>query len=457
MVKNSKIGVIIQARLGSKRLPGKTLMLIQGKPLLQHVVDRVKKARLPGKIVVAAPKGQRDKPLEKIAKSTGAGFFQGSEENVLKRFIDCAEENGFDQIARVCADSPFVSPRFLDKALKQHVKSGNDYTDAFSAIPFGMGCEVVSLSALKRVLKATKRKRHLEHVTLYIKENRKLFRVGCLKTAKNLSLPGVNLTIDYEHDLLKIKNMLMALNKQVQSVAVKAVFNFFTFKPKKPLVTVIIVTRNYGRFIEKSLASVLNQTMPKNQFEIVVVDDGSTDNTACILEKYKKMLRVFRKKPEGSIIASNFAFKRARGKFVTKLDADDWFEPTALQEMAALFGRNKKLGFVYCNIYRIQNGKRRLVSFKKASPIKMLACAIMFRAKAVVELNDAKKLYDESFHRFPEVDLFIRMSRKFSGRHLDKPLYNYLKHGNSITTNKKEVESGLAQIKEKYGISGKIL
>ncbi|MDP2974397.1 MAG: glycosyltransferase, partial [Candidatus Diapherotrites archaeon] len=366
--------------------------------------DRVKKARLPGKIVVAAPKGQRDKPLEKIAKSAGAGFFQGSGENVLKRFIDCAEENGFGTIVRVCADSPLVSPLFLDKAVKQHVKSGNDYTDAFSTLPFGMGCEVVSLSALKRVLKATKRKRHLEHVTLYIKENRKLFKAGCLKTAKNFSLPGVNLTIDYEHDLIKIKNMLAALNKQVQSVSVKDVFNFFTLKPGKPLVSIIIVTRNYGRFIEKSLASVLNQTMPKNQFDVVVVDDGSTDNTPRILKKYGKMLRVFRKKAEGSIIASNFAFKRARGKFVTKLDADDWFEPEALEKMFKALEKNKKAAFAYCDIRHLIGKKQRTVSLRKFGLFKTIACGILFRKKEIIELNGAKKMYNEKLF-FPEYDL----------------------------------------------------
>ncbi len=228
-------------------------------------------------------------------------------------------------------------------------------------------------------------------------------------------------------------------------------------KKFKPKVTVLIVTYNYGRFIEKAVESALSQTMPLNLIEIIVVDDGSTDNTQEILRKFSKKIKVYKIKNSGSTAGSNFGLKKAKGEYVMKLDADDWFEPETLQQMAAELDKDARLGFVYCDIRLIKKGVKRIVSLKKFNLFKTLACNIMFRRNVLMQVAVNGKVYDEKLPFFEEYDLLLRVMKKFKGKHVAKPLYNYLKHGRNMTCDREKIKKGLAVFKRKYGFCGKIL
>ena len=114
-----------------------------------------------------------------------------------------------------------------------------------------------------------------------------------------------------------------------------------------PTVTVLIDTYNYGRFIEAAIDSVLSQDFPREQMEILVVDDGSTDDTEERVKKYGERVRYFYKPNGGQASAFNFGFARARGEIVALLDADDYWLPGKLRRVAEEFEKNPELGMVY--------------------------------------------------------------------------------------------------------------
>jgi glycosyltransferase involved in cell wall biosynthesis len=125
-----------------------------------------------------------------------------------------------------------------------------------------------------------------------------------------------------------------------------------------PLVTVLVDTYNYGHFVEEALASVLAQEFPPDQREILVIDDGSTDDTAERLKKYGDSIRYLRKPNGGQATAFNFGFAAARGDIIVTLDADDVWLPSKLRRVCETFEKNPDAGMVYHRSYLWRDGQR---------------------------------------------------------------------------------------------------
>jgi glycosyltransferase involved in cell wall biosynthesis len=124
-----------------------------------------------------------------------------------------------------------------------------------------------------------------------------------------------------------------------------------------PLVTVLIDTYNYGQFIEEAVESALAQEFPHEQCEILVVDDGSMDDTGERLKKYGDAIRYFRKPNGGQASAFNFGFAEARGEIIATLDADDLWMPQKLQRVCETFEKNPDAGMVYHRAYMWRDGQ----------------------------------------------------------------------------------------------------
>ncbi len=124
-----------------------------------------------------------------------------------------------------------------------------------------------------------------------------------------------------------------------------------------PLVTVLIDTYNYGQFIEEAVESALAQEFPREQREILVVDDGSTDDTTERLKKYGDAIRYLRKPNGGQASAFNFGFAEARGEIIATLDADDLWMPQKLRRVCETFAKNPEAGMVYHRSYMWRGGK----------------------------------------------------------------------------------------------------
>ncbi|MFX0096372.1 MAG: glycosyltransferase family 2 protein [Candidatus Hodarchaeota archaeon] len=210
---------------------------------------------------------------------------------------------------------------------------------------------------------------------------------------------------------------------------------------------VIVRTRNSVKLVKNAVNSVLNQTLPKELCELVVVDDGSIDNTREVLRSYKDRIKVIEEKNLGHIRAANLGILHSGSEYVTLLDADDTFEPTILKEMLEVLENDKNIGFVYCDYYErnLETGEMRVVSLKD-NIFDSVAGGIIFRKSILIEFG----LYDESLV-FPEYDLLIKIMKKYKGIHIPKPLFTYNRHPCSLTANKMLVKKGLKQLFDKYG------
>lgn len=138
---------------------------------------------------------------------------------------------------------------------------------------------------------------------------------------------------------------------------------------KEPIVTVLIDTFNYGHFIDEAIESVLSQNFPMEQVEILVVDDGSTDDTPQRMKKYGSRIQYFRKSNGGQASAFNFGLARSHGEIVTFLDADDRWMPDKLRCVVGEFERHPEAGLVYHPLleYDMQTGESRNGPFEAIS------------------------------------------------------------------------------------------
>jgi spore coat polysaccharide biosynthesis protein SpsF len=195
-----KLGIIIQARMGSTRLPGKVLRPINGKPLLGHVLDRAARLEHPAQMVVATTVGARDDLIVQFCNERRAAVFRGSENNVLDRYYRCAMTYGFDHIVRLTADNPFTDIVELDRLIGLHLSLKADFSYSFPVLPIGVGAEIFSLGALEKSARYSTKPHHFEHVDEYMIEHPERFKSVQLDAVPAKWFPQVRLTVDDETD-----------------------------------------------------------------------------------------------------------------------------------------------------------------------------------------------------------------------------------------------------------------
>jgi spore coat polysaccharide biosynthesis protein SpsF len=207
---------IIQARMGSSRLPGKVLLPIIGKPMLEIIVDRVGEVDSIDMLVVATSVSKQDDQLACVVGGwPGVELWRGSEEDVLHRYFEAASAYNADVILRVTADNPFFHGKTADSLIKM-LREGYDYVsnDLVHSFPLGIGLEVFRFEALASADSQAIKPYQREHVTPYLRENPNLFRLGNLELARNWS--HIRLTVDTEEDYLNAKALFERFGVNVQ-------------------------------------------------------------------------------------------------------------------------------------------------------------------------------------------------------------------------------------------------
>ena len=159
-----RVVAIIQARMGSKRLPGKSVADLAGKPLLWHVLERVKRCQKIDKIVLATTTKEEDDVLVDIARECGVSTFRGSENDLVDRYYQAARKFKADIVVRICADNPCLEPEEIDRIIEYHKKgesdfSSNVYSIDESGYPDGLGAEVLNFDTLEELWRITKEPR----------------------------------------------------------------------------------------------------------------------------------------------------------------------------------------------------------------------------------------------------------------------------------------------------------
>jgi spore coat polysaccharide biosynthesis protein SpsF len=192
-----KITAIIQARMQSKRLPGKSMRLIAGKPLVAHVIERTRLMKGISTVVVATCPGNDE--IVSCAREFGGEAFVGSESNVLERYTFAAREFGGEYIIRVTGDNPFTDVDFGSMAIDAAVKGEADLASV-SGLPLGAGVEVIRRVALEKAFAESSTPYHFEHVTPYIKENPAIFKIVRIPVIVENQITDLRLTVDTVED-----------------------------------------------------------------------------------------------------------------------------------------------------------------------------------------------------------------------------------------------------------------
>jgi len=194
------LGIIIQARMGSSRLPGKVLRPINGTPLLGRILDRLGHLRHRATVVVATTGEARDDTIVSYCGQREVKIFRGSENNVLDRYYQCAMTYGLEQVIRLTADNPFVDVEELDRLIDLHLSTQADFSHSFSQLPVGVGAEIFRFSALALCAEASHAPHHFEHVDEFMLEHPERFKTVELEVAAEKNHPQVRLTVDDETD-----------------------------------------------------------------------------------------------------------------------------------------------------------------------------------------------------------------------------------------------------------------
>jgi spore coat polysaccharide biosynthesis protein SpsF len=203
---------IIQARLDSKRFPGKSLKKIYGKSMLERVYNRVKKAKEIKKVIIAIPKNKNNIKLENFCLNNNFSYYKGSLKNVCERMYETAKKSKSKAFVRICGDSPLIDPYLIDYAVKIFNKKKIDLvTNTFKrSCPSGQSIEVVKTTTLKKILDKRLTPEEKEHVTKFFYNNIKNYKVYNFKI-KNIRFKKLKFSVDTKKDL---KILLNKFNKK---------------------------------------------------------------------------------------------------------------------------------------------------------------------------------------------------------------------------------------------------
>lgn len=214
MINRKRVVATISARMGSTRLPGKVLMLLAGKPVLAHIVERLTHSQYFDDVIVATSTNKGDDAIEQFCNERGIRCYRGSEADVLSRVYEAANICDADIVYRGMGDSPLVDWRIVDKLIELLEEGGYDFVAneiTEPTYPIGFDATVFTMSALKDGYETATHPEMREHVTVHIKTNPKRYNIGALIAEGEMIAPKLRLTLDTALDYQAISAVFDAL------------------------------------------------------------------------------------------------------------------------------------------------------------------------------------------------------------------------------------------------------
>ena len=226
-----KIITVIQARMGSTRLPKKVMMPLAGKPLIIRMLERVSLSDLAGTIVAALTKEAYDDELAARIVGEGYNVYRGSTNDLLERHINTAREYGGDTVVKIPSDCPLIDPSVINKVIGHYISNDKkfDYVSNLhpATYPDGNDVEIMSLEALEKCRREALKDFEREHTTPYIWENPTKFRIGNVEWETGLDYSmSHRWTIDYIEDYLFIKEIYEALYEINPAFGMKEILEY---------------------------------------------------------------------------------------------------------------------------------------------------------------------------------------------------------------------------------------
>lgn len=207
------IWAVVAARMTSKRMPGKSMASLAGRPSLAHIITRLRQSRYLDGVVVATTDRSTDDPIRACARAEGVPVFSGSEEDVLDRTLLAARSVGANVIVQVTGDCPLIDAEVVDRTVTAYLRDKPDYAcnRMPETYPNGLDTEVFATDLLAEVDRLTKAPDDREHVTLYIYEHPKRYRLLNLPAPPEYHWPELRLTLDTPEDYRLISAIYDAL------------------------------------------------------------------------------------------------------------------------------------------------------------------------------------------------------------------------------------------------------
>jgi spore coat polysaccharide biosynthesis protein SpsF len=221
----SRPAIIVQARMGSTRLPGKVMMLMNGTPMLQGMLERLISLQSFAILILATTQSPREQPLVDIASKLGVQVFRGSEEDVLDRYAQAVEDTPADAIVRLTSDCPLIDAAMIDKALDLFYHLHPDYLSntLHRTYPRGFDMEIFSRKALEIAAKEAVLPSDREHVTLYVVSHPEQFHLVNFVSDEDLS--QWRLTVDTKDDFTLVEQVLSNLGKKCTYAEIKTLLH----------------------------------------------------------------------------------------------------------------------------------------------------------------------------------------------------------------------------------------
>lgn len=200
---------IIQAHIGSKRLPGKIMLNLHGKEVLFHVYSRCRKAKFLDRIVIATSMQKENDIIENFCHKNGIDCFRGAEENVLERYYQCVEKYGGDYIVRITSDCPLLEPKLIDYWLENLTRDALSFVQEEADLFTGFGLDVFSRDALERMRAKACEQKQKEHVIGYFYDHPEEFSKKVYRLPRNLEYlyRPYRLTLDTREDFEVIQHL----------------------------------------------------------------------------------------------------------------------------------------------------------------------------------------------------------------------------------------------------------
>ena len=251
---------IIQARMDSRRLPGKVMKEIEGKPLLFYVIKQTLASKLIDDVIIATSTSPKDKIIADYCKANKINCYRGSHNDVLDRFYKTAKKFKCNPIIRISADSPLIDPKIIDKVLNKFLNNSFDYVsnniekndhvwkDSPCNYPIGTVVEIATFKALKLSWKKAKESFEREHVFPFIQSHPEIFKISNVKSRNNYS--HIRITVDKKQDLKFVQEIYARLSNNKNVITINDLNQIVS---KEPSLLKINENKDFDKRFKKTL------------------------------------------------------------------------------------------------------------------------------------------------------------------------------------------------------------
>lgn len=219
---------------------------------------------------------------------------------------------------------------------------------------------------------------------------------------------------------------------------------------KQPLISILIAVRNEEKHLGRCIRSALGQNFPREDYEIIVVNDASDDRTQFVLDVFGKEIKVIKNKEKLGLPSSlNVSIKAARGRFVVRMDGDDYVNADYLKILLMFLNLNHYMDAVACDYYLVDD--RENIIKRKNCLEEPLGCGIMFRIDQLIDTG----MYNPDFLLLEDEDLRLRFLKKYEIHRVELPLYRYRKHSGNMTKDEKSLKRFRTALNKRHKIKKK--